>query len=106
MPVLRGQKLMSLEDAARLVKDGDQVIFHGGMDATPMAMLRQLVRNGVRGLHAIGVIGGAINLDLLIGAGVSTTTETCSLGFGKYARVAPNYERQQKAGDTLMLDNT
>lgn len=106
MPVLRGQKLMGLEDAARLVKDGDQVIFHGGMDATPMAFLRQLVRNGVTGLHTLGVIGGAINLDMLIGSGTSATTETCSLGFGKYARVGPNYERFQKAGETTMLDNT
>lgn len=106
MPVVRGQKLMRLEDAARLVKDGDQVIFHGGLDATPMAMLRQLVRNGVRDLHTVGVVGAAINLDLLMAAGVSATTETCSFGFGKYARVAPNYERLQKAGRAVMKDNT
>ncbi|MBI4299038.1 MAG: hypothetical protein HY666_04675 [Chloroflexi bacterium] len=99
-------KLVSLEDAAKIVKDGNQIIFHGGMDFTPMALLRQLLRNGVRDLSTIGVVGGAMNLDLLIGAGATATVETCSLGFEKYARVAPNYLRYQKAGRVKMKDNT
>ena len=100
------EKLVSLEDAAKIVKDGSQVIFHGGMDFTPMAMLRQLVRDGVKDLHTIGVVGGAMNLDFLIGAGANATVETCDLGFGQFARVAPNYLRYQKAGRVKMKDNT
>ncbi len=100
------EKLVSLEQAAKIVREGDQVIFNGGMDWTPMALLRDLVRNGIKGLHTVGVVGGAMNLDFLIGAGVTATVETCSLGFGSYARVAPNYERYQKASRVKMKDNT
>jgi acyl CoA:acetate/3-ketoacid CoA transferase alpha subunit len=100
------EKLVSLVEAARIVHDGDQIIFNGDMNWTPMALIRELVRNGVKSLYAIGVVGGAMNLDFLIGAGAATTVETCSLGFGRYARVAPNYERYQKAGRVKMKDNT
>ncbi len=100
------EKLVSLEQAVGIVKDGDQVVFVGGMDWTPMAAMRELARRGVRGLTAMGVVGGAMNLDFLLGAGVANTVETCSLGFEDYSRVAPNYDRLQKAGDIHMLDNT
>lgn len=100
------EKLVSLERAASIVRDGDQVIFNGGMDWTPMALLRQLVRNGVSGLHTVGVVGGAMNLDFLIGAGLTATVETCSMGFDRYARVAPNYERYQKTSRVKAKDNT
>ena len=60
----------------------------------------------VPGITALGVVGGAMNLDFLLGAGVADQVETCSLGFGEYARVAPNYERLQKQGRMRMLDNT
>jgi len=100
------EKLGSLEQAAKIVRDGDRIIFNGDMDWAPMALLRELVRNGIQNLHTIGVVGGAINLDFLIGAGATATVETCSLGFGKYARLAPNYERYQKAGRVKMKDNT
>ena len=100
------EKLISLEQAAKIVRDGDQIIFNGDMDWTPMALLRELVRSGIQNLHTVGVVGGALNLDFLIGAGATATVETCSLGFGKYARLGPNYERYQKAGRIKMKDNT
>ena len=100
------EKLIALEQAGKIVHDGDQIIFNGDMNWTPMALLRELVRNGVKSLRTIGVVGGALNLDFLIGAGATATVETCSLGFGRYARLAPNYERYQKAGRVKMKDNT
>ncbi len=100
------EKLVSLEQASKIVRDGSQVVFSGGMDWTPMAMIRQLVRNDVKELTTYGVVGGSMNLDFLIGAGATATVETCSLGFGSFSRVAPNYERYQKAGRVNMLDNT
>ena len=100
------EKLVSLEQAVKIVRDGDQVIFSGGMDWTPMALLRELVRKGTKDLNTLGVVGGAMNLDFLVGAGATKTIETCSFGFGSLSRVAPNYERYQKAGRVKMLDNT
>lgn len=100
------EKLIDIEMAASVVGDGDQVVFNGGMDWTPMAVLRELVRRRVKGITALGVVGGAMNLDFLLGAGVADQVETCSLGFEEFARVAPNYDRLQKQGRMRMLDNT
>ena len=33
------EKLVSVEQAAQIVKDGDHIVFNGSMDWTPMAML-------------------------------------------------------------------
>ncbi|MCH8801985.1 MAG: hypothetical protein IH963_13875, partial [Chloroflexi bacterium] len=52
------EKLVGIEQAAKIVKDGDHVVFNGSMDWTPMAMLRELVRREVRGVTALGVVGG------------------------------------------------
>lgn len=99
-------KLISLDQVSKLVRDGDQVLMMGGMDFTPMAILREIVRAGVKDLHTLGVVGGAMNLDFLIGAGVTDTVETCDLSLDPYSRVAPNYLRYQKAGRVKMKDNT
>ncbi|HLQ32001.1 MAG TPA: CoA-transferase, partial [Chloroflexota bacterium] len=46
-----GERLMSAAGAARLVKDGDQVIIGGCMfSRTPMAILHELLRHGRRDL--------------------------------------------------------
>ena len=99
-------KLVTIEQAAGIVRQGDRVIFNGGMDWTPMALLRELVRQGTGELRTLGVVGGAMNLDFLIGADATATLETCSLGFGDLARVAPNYERFRKSGRVEMKENT
>ena len=100
------EKLIPLEQVSKLVRDGDQVLMMGGMDFTPMAVLREIVRAGVRDLNTVGVVGGAMNLDFLIGAGLTNTVETCDLSLAPYTRVAPNYLRYQKAGRVKMKDNT
>lgn len=100
------EKLISMEYATKIVRDGDKIIFNGGMDWTPMAMLRELVRQGKKDLYTMGVVGGALNMDFLLGSGVSTSMETCSMGFGSYSRVAPNYERYTKSNRIKMYDNT
>ena len=99
-------KILPLEQAAKLVRDGAQVIMMGGMDFTPMALLREIVRSRVKGLHTIGVVGGAINLDFLIGAGATASVETCDLSLLPFARVGPNYVRYMKGGRVKSKDNT
>ena len=100
------QKLIGIKRAVNIVKHGDTIVFNGSMDWTPMALIRELVRQKLRQITAIGVVSGAMNLDFLLGAGVATEVETCSLGFDKFARVAPNYSRLLKEGRIRMLDNT
>ncbi|MFQ5872786.1 MAG: CoA transferase [Dehalococcoidia bacterium] len=99
-------KVVPLEQLVKFVRDGDQVVMTGGLDFTPMALLREIVRAGVKGLHTIGVVGGAINLDFLVGADATASVETCDLSLSPFARVAPNYLRYQKAGRVKSKDNT
>lgn len=99
-------KLTTLEQAAKLVRNGDKVIMMGGLDYTPMALLREIVRGGTSDLNTLGVVGASLNLDFLVGAGRTATVETCDFNFQPFARVAPNYLRLQKQGRIKMKDNT
>ena len=100
------EKRVSLEQAAKLVRNGDKVIMMGGLDYTPMALLREIVRGGTSDLNTLGVVGASLNLDFLVGAGRTATVETCDFNFQPFARVAPNYLRLQKQGRIKMKDNT
>ena len=99
-------KRMGLTEAAALVRDGAQVVMSGGMQRAPMALLRELVRGGRRGLRLVGVVGGAINLDFLVGAGAAVSVDTCSVTLGEFARSGPNFQRQVQRGTLKALDNT
>lgn len=99
-------KLVGLEEAASIVKDGDKVIMSAGFDHSPMAMLRTLARRGTHDLHTIGLVGGSINLDFLVGTGQTKTLECCSIGFAPFAREAPNFDRYLKDGRIYAMDNT
>jgi glutaconate CoA-transferase subunit A len=99
-------KLVTLEQAAAMVQDQDQVVMNSGDDGSPLALLRQLVRQGVRGLRAVGVVGGGVNLDLLIGAEAASSVDTCSIGLDPFARTGPNFARYLQAGRLQALDNT
>jgi glutaconate CoA-transferase subunit A len=72
----------------------------------PMAFLRALVRRRVRGLRVIGIVGGDINIDFLVGAGAVAVVDTCSVTMGEFARTGPNFSRHVIAGRVRALDNT
>ena len=99
-------KLVSLEAAAAMVRDGDQIAMSSGFNHSPMAMLREIARRGVKDLHTIGIVGGSINLDFLIGTGQTKVIECCSIGFQPFSTVPPNFERYLKARRIYAMDNT
>jgi glutaconate CoA-transferase subunit A len=102
-------KRMELAAAAALVRDGDQVVFgaaRSSMEKAPMALLRELVRQRRTGLRLAGVVGGALNLDFLVGAGAAQSVDTCSVTLGRYARTGPNFQRFVQEGRIRALDNT
>lgn len=100
------EKLTTLENAAARVKSGAQLVMSANMHRAPMALLRQLVRQGTRGLRVVGVTGGAIDIDFLVGAGVAGVVDTCSVTLGEFARIGPNFARYVQAGRVRALDNT
>lgn len=86
--------IMSLSDAASLVKDGDQVTL-GGFTSTrnPMALVREIIRQGRKDLYLVAHSHGQA-LDLLIGAGCVKRLE---IAYGAVARFAPTCVRFRKA---------
>jgi glutaconate CoA-transferase subunit A len=75
------------------------------LEDTPMAFLRELIRSGKKALGVVGVTGGGLNIDILIGSDVVSLVETCSIFMGSFGP-APNFQRRLKSGNLKMKDNT
>jgi glutaconate CoA-transferase subunit A len=65
-------------------------------EPAPMAMVRQLIRRGVRDLT---VVGSGLALDLLIAAGCVRRTMAYYVGGGFGGAVAPSFRRAAEAGE-------
>jgi glutaconate CoA-transferase, subunit A len=91
-------KRASLADAISLVSDGAMVALGGGLCARlPMAMVRELLRQGRRGLHLIGS-AHSIDVDLLVATGAVRRCEESYVGFEQDLGLAPSYRRAAEAG--------
>jgi glutaconate CoA-transferase, subunit A len=99
-------KVMSLKEAAASVTDGAWLAMSANLHRSPMAFLREVVRRRVRDLRVIGVVGGDLNIDFLVGAGCVGIVDTCSVTLGEFARTGPNFARYVTAGRVRALDNT
>ena len=99
-------KLKSLQEAAACVKDGARLVMSANLHRPPMAFLRELVRRKVRDLRVIGVVGGDLNIDFLVGAGAVSVVDTCSVTMGEFARTGPNFSRYVLSSRVRALDNT
>jgi glutaconate CoA-transferase, subunit A len=100
------RKVNSLAEAAACVRDGARLVMSANLQRSPMAFLRALVRRRVRDLRVIGVVGGDLNIDFLVGAGAVSVVDTCSVTLGEFARTGPNFARHVLAGRVRALDNT
>jgi acyl CoA:acetate/3-ketoacid CoA transferase alpha subunit len=101
-----GTKVKSMAEAAAHVKSGCQLVMSANLLRAPMAFLREVVRQRVDRLRVIGVVGGDLNIDFLVGAGAVSVVDTCSVTLGEFARTGPNFERYLKQGRVRALDNT
>ena len=99
-------KLTPMNEAAAAVKDGAHLVMSANLTRSPMAFLRELVRRRVRSLRVIGVVGGEINIDFLVGAGAVAAVDTCSVTLGEFARTGPNFARYVLGARVRALDNT
>jgi glutaconate CoA-transferase subunit A len=87
------------EAALDLVRDGMTVAIGGfNTAAHPMAIVRGLVRRGVRGLRVVGGTIAGLELDLLIGAGVADEVVTSSVTGEALASVGPFFRNAAEAG--------
>ena len=96
-------KIVSLDTALQVVQDGMTIgiggwIFHG----QPMALVRGLIRKGVRNLTLVPA-PGSIAPDMLIGAGCVATTACVFISF-EHLGLAPNFRRAVQSGAVKVLE--
>src|SRR4051794_36404048 len=91
-------KRRTLAEAAELGRDGDTVALGGALSyREPMALVRELVRQGRRELRLVGSAHG-IDVDLLVGAGAAGAVEESYVGFEQDLGLAPAYRRAAETG--------
>ena len=99
-------KRIGLGDVRRFVHNAMQVGVGGGpLLATPTALIREIIKSGVRDLRLVAAATGGFGLDLLIGAGAAASVEFAQIVFNEYG-FAPNFRRSAEAGRLRCLDHT
>ena len=95
----RTPKTTSIDEAADLVFDG-AVVGLGGIHSqnAPMALVRALIRKGVRDLTIIPSASVGIAADMLIAAGCVKTMYVCYVGM-EFLGFAPAFRRAAERGE-------
>jgi len=86
-----------LAGAAALVKDGDLVALGGHTRQAPMALIRELIRQGRRDLGLVTVPTGGLNVDLLIAGGAVSRLHFAQVSLEEYG-LAPHFRRAIEQG--------
>lgn len=94
---LNQAKFVSLADAAAAISSGSRVAIGGAMVMPPMAMVRELIRQGKKELDLVCSPIGGINVDMLAGAGCARSVEFPQISMGEFG-MAPNFRRAVESG--------
>lgn len=89
--------------AAALVKDGDLVALCGHTKNAPMALIRELVRQGRRRLGLVTVPTGGLNVDLAVGAGLADRLHFAQVVLEEYG-LAPHFRRAVEQGQLTLWE--
>lgn len=90
----RLQKIIALSEATQKVKDGDTLGLSGfSYMNPPMALVREIIRQGVKNLTLISGPTSGIETDLLIGAGCVEKVITAGVAFENVASIGPNFRK-------------
>jgi glutaconate CoA-transferase subunit A len=96
-------KVVSLQDAADVVQDGNTVYLGGTvLDRKPVALVRAIVAAGRRDLDIV-TFAGSIDVDLLVGAGAARSVAAAYVGLGPSGS-APQFTAAVKAGSIEDLE--
>ena len=97
------RKLVNLPDAARLVRSGSSIAIGGSIiRRSPVAFVRELIRQGVKDLHVLGFPAG-ITTDMLAGVGALRRVEAVYIGLFQFG-MAYNFRRGVEAGEIEVRD--
>jgi glutaconate CoA-transferase subunit A len=96
----RAERVADLREAAALVRDGMVVGLSGfSYQNPPMAIVREIIRRGVKGLTVVSGPTSGIETDLLIGAGCVSRVVTAGVAFERVAAIAPAFRRAAEKND-------
>ncbi len=99
------EKLLSLPEAAGLVRDGDMLALGGNsLTRTPAAFVRELARQGRSGLRLVKT-AGAYEVDLLCAAGAVAEVHAGYIGFENLFGLAPAYRRGVEGGTVRPVEH-
>lgn len=91
-------KLVTLAQAAALVKDGDMVAFGGNvLHRAPMAMARELVRQEKKGLRLVKT-AGAMEVDMLCLGGCVSSVDAGFISYETEFGLASHYRKAVESG--------
>lgn len=98
-------KLISLQDAARLIADGQTITMGGSLlQRTPAAFVRELARQGSRGLHLAKPSPG-YDGDLLSAAGVLARVSAGMVSLEQPHGIAPGFRRAVEQGRVEVVEH-
>ncbi len=87
-------KLISIKNAADLVKDGSVLGLSGfSYMNPPMAIIREIIRQKKKNLTIVSGPTSGIETDILIGAGCVKKVITSCVSFEQIAGIAPNFRK-------------
>ncbi len=95
-------RFVTLEELAQLVPDGALL---GIGRLPPMALVRELIRRGIRNLDLVTVPTGGLAEDLLIAAGAVRSLHTSGVDLGEHG-AAPNFTRAAEQAQLRIIDSS
>jgi len=96
----RAERVADLREASALVRDGMVVGLSGfSYQNPPMAIVREIVRRGVKDLTVVSGPTSGLETDLLIGAGCVRRVVTAGVAFERVAAIAPAFRRAAERSD-------
>jgi glutaconate CoA-transferase subunit A len=97
---VRTPVIVTETEVAAQISDGMVVAIGGFINAAhPMAVVRQIVRNGVKNLTVVGAASSGLEIDLLIAAGCVETLISPYVGAEGLAAIGPSFRRAAQEGE-------
>ena len=96
----RKSLVIDVDTAAAMVSDGMTIAIGGFVNSShPMALVRKIIRRGVKNLTVVGAASGGLDLDLLIAAGCVKKLVTSYVGGEHFCPVAPFFRTAAQRGE-------
>ncbi len=83
---------ISLEETAGLVPDRISLALGGAHRMAPLALIKEVIKRGIRDLHLITTPTGGFGAELLLAAGAVTKVETAQVSLGEFG-IAPAFRQ-------------